>query len=270
MSDDSRARFGAGAAAWAEYNQKPLGRIRREVTWHNLAPHLPDVNGVEAPPRVLDVGGGSGELALRLASDGYRVWLLDYAPAMLDQARRRASDLQDDARTRLTLCLMSVDNAAGAFSPGFFDVITCHTLVEYLPEPHDTLGTLSGLLRGGGLLSLSFVNRHAEVLRQVWSRGDPAGALSRLEASSFCAGLFDVPGVAYTVEEASAWLSDLGFGVMADYGIRSFADYVPPNRLEDEAFFEALLNLELASASRAPYRRMARYVQLVANKEVEV
>jgi S-adenosylmethionine-dependent methyltransferase len=270
MSDDSRARFGAGAEAWADYNEKPLGRIRREVTWHNLAPHLPDAAGAKAPPRVLDVGGGSGELALRLARRGYSVWLLDYAPAMLDQARRRASALQDDVCTRLTLCLMSVDDAVGAFPPGFFDVITCHTLVEYLPEPRDTLSGLSGLLRSEGLLSLSFVNRHAEVLRQVWSRGDPAGALSKLEQGGFCARLFDVPGVAYTVEEASAWLRDLGLTVTANYGVRSFADYVPRDRLNDAAYFEALLGLELAAASRAPYRWMARYVHLIANNKVEV
>jgi 2-polyprenyl-3-methyl-5-hydroxy-6-metoxy-1,4-benzoquinol methylase len=81
MSDDSRARFGAGAEAWADYNQQPLGRIRREVTWHNLAPHLPKVAGEEVPPRVLDAPGASGELALRLARQGYRVWLVPSSPA---------------------------------------------------------------------------------------------------------------------------------------------------------------------------------------------
>lgn len=270
MSDDSRARFGAGAEAWAEYNEKPLGRIRREVTWHNLAPHLPDVARTEAPPRVLDVGGGSGELALRLARRGYSVWLLDYAPAMLDQARQWASAAQDDVCTRLTLCLMSVDDATAAFSPGFFDAITCHTLVEYLPEPRDALNGLAGLLRSGGLLSLSFVNRHAEVLRQVWSRGDPAGALCKLEQGGFCARLFDLPGIAYTEEEASGWLNGEGFSVTARYGVRAFADCVPAARLEDAAFFDALLDLELAAASLTPYRSMARYVHLIANKEVEI
>ena len=90
MNEDTRARFDAGAKTWAGYNAKPLGRIRREVTWCNLVPHLPAVTDAEDPPRVLDAGGGSGELALRLAQRGYRVWLLDYAPAMLHQAQRAA------------------------------------------------------------------------------------------------------------------------------------------------------------------------------------
>ncbi|NIV36573.1 MAG: hypothetical protein GWN58_46210, partial [Anaerolineae bacterium] len=86
--------------------------------------------------------------------------------------------------------------ASEAFAPGFFQVVTCHTLVEYLKQPQATIGELTGLLSVGGLLSVSFVNRHAEVLRRVWSQGDPAGALERLEDGSFCAGLFGVSGQA--------------------------------------------------------------------------
>jgi hypothetical protein len=52
--------------------------------------------------------------------------------------------------------------------------------------------------------------------------------------------------------------------------MRSFADCVPADRLEDAAFFDALLDLELAAANRRPYRSMARYVHLIVNKEVEL
>jgi hypothetical protein len=38
--EDSKARFDAGAAAWGEYNQTPLGRMWREITCHHLAPYL--------------------------------------------------------------------------------------------------------------------------------------------------------------------------------------------------------------------------------------
>jgi S-adenosylmethionine-dependent methyltransferase len=266
MHDEAQARFDAGAEDWTRYNQKPLGRIRHEVTWHNLAPHLPAITDEADPPRVLDAGGGSGELALRLAECGYRVWLLDYAPAMLEQARRAAQGLPDEAQSRLSYCQLPADEASNAFALGFFQLITCHTLIEYLLRPQTTLRVLTSLLRDGGLLSLSFVNRHAEVLRQVWSRGDPAGALTRLEEGTFCAKLFDVPGRAYTAEEASAWLDELGLTATASCGVRCFADYVSPEHLDDPEFLEALLRLELAAATRPPYRSLARYVQLIARK----
>jgi S-adenosylmethionine-dependent methyltransferase len=271
MTRDSKTRFNSGAEVWANYNRQPLGRIRCGVTWHNLVRHLPEIADLQNPPRVLDAGGGSGELALRLAQRGYRVWLMDYAPAMLDQARRAAQCLPDASRAHLTFCLMSADEAADTFAPGFFDAITCHTLIEYLPNPQDTLRTLVGLLREGGLLSLSFVNRYAEVLRQVWSHADPAGALAKLEeGGSFCASLFDISGMAYTSGEVSLWLANLGLTVAAICGVRCFADYVPRERLDDPQFFDALVRLEKAAACRLPYMLQARYVHLLSHKNVEL
>ena len=213
-SADSQVRFNTGAEAWTDYNLKPLGRIRQEVTWNNLSPHLPDMTVLDYAPRVLDVGSGSGELALCLAQQGYGVWLTDYAPAMLDQARQAAQDLPAGVRARLTFCPMSVEEASEAFAPHFFDAITCHTLIEFLPDPQSSLKALVSLVRDGGLLSVSFVNRHAGVLRQVWSIADPQGALAALETDEFCATLFDVPGVAYTAEEVGGWLREAGLSMI--------------------------------------------------------
>jgi S-adenosylmethionine-dependent methyltransferase len=269
MVEQAQPRFNVGAAAWAAYNQGPLGRIRQHVTWHNLAPYLPGAGDPHQPRRVLEAGGGSGELAIRLVEQGYAVWLLDYAPAMLDQARQAATALPDEVSDRLTLCPMKVEDAHTAFPPGSFDIITCHTLIEYLPDPPAVLRVLCALLRDGGLLSVSFVNRHAQVLRRVWSMGDPAGALSALEDDTFCAALFGVPGVAYAAEQVEGWLSALGFRGIATCGVRVFADYVPRHRLDDPCFFQALLRLEQAVAGRAPYRALARYAHIVACKDIE-
>ena len=268
MLQDAQARFDAGAEAWSRYNQRPLGRIRREVTWHNIAPYLPQAVDGQDPPRVLDAGGGSGELALRLAQRGYRIWLLDYAPAMLDQARQAAQALPKDVQARMTFCLMPVSDVHDSFAPGFFDVILCHTLIEYLPDPVDALRGLATSLRDGGLLSLSFVNRHAEVLRQVWSRCDPAGALTKLEGGVFCASLFDLSGVSYTAQEVSGWLVDMGLTITENLGVRIFADYVPDERLDENEFFDALLRLEIVSAAQLPYQLLARYVHLLAHNNV--
>lgn len=264
MAQDTQSQFDDGAEAWAAYNQKPLGRIRREVTWSNLVPHLPPVLDPDEPPRILDAGGGSGELALRLAYHGYRVCLLDYAPAMLDQARHAARQLPGEARSRLSFCCMAVDDVPQSFAPGPFDAVACHTLIEYLPDPRATLGTLRCLLRAGGVLSVSFVNRHAEVLRQVWARADPAGASALLDGGTFSASLFGLSGDAYTTGQVSAWLVELGLADVATYGVRAVADYVPRERLEDTVFFESLLQLERDVASRPPYNALARYIQLVA------
>ena len=260
--------FDKGAKAWADYNRRPLGRIRHEVTWHNLVRYLPRLWAAStARFGVLDAGGGSGELALRLARHGYQVWLLDEAPAMIERARQAARALPSEQRSLLTLCPLTVADAPATFAPGFFDVIACHTLIEYLPEPRGALSDLAGLLREGGLISVSFVNRHAEVLRRACLGTDPAGALAALEDGAFCARLFDLTGRAHLAEEVSAWLAGLGFTVAETCGIRAFADLVPSAKLEEPGFFEALLELELAVASLTPFKDVARYRQVIATRE---
>jgi S-adenosylmethionine-dependent methyltransferase len=270
---ESKTRFDAGAEAWESYNRTPLGRIRREVTWYNLAPYLPPIANPDDPPCVLDAGGGTGELAVHLAQLGYQVWLLDCAPAMLDLARKTVQELPDVVRARLSFCLMDAEDAPLAFPPGFFDAISCHTLIEYVPEPRRALNSLARLLRDGGLLSLSFRNRHRarplvarEALRQNLSRGDPAGALAALDEGPFCASLFNLSGMAYTTQEVCAWLSDLDLAVAAVCGVRLFADFVPPERLYDPEFFDILLRLEKAVAFRPPYMLLARYIHLLSHK----
>ena len=263
---EGETAFHAGAQAWVNYNCTPLGRIRREVTWHNLVPHLPAVVDPEHPPYVLDAGSGTGEMALQLVQQGYRVFLLDCAPGMLDLARQAAETLPANLRARLSTCLMSVDDAPQLFAPGSFDAVTCHTLIEYLPTPRGTLLGLTSLLRDGGVLSVSFVNRHAEVLRRTWLQADPAGAQASLDHTTFCSALFRLEGTAYTADEVETWLSELNLVVTARCGVRMFADYLPRERLEDPAFFDAVLRLEKAVADRPPYPSLARYSHLVAQK----
>ncbi len=107
--------------------------------------------------RVLDAGGGSGELALWFLQEGYRIWLLHYAPGMLDQARRWTRTLPEEACERLSLCEMAVEEVRRAFAGGFFHLIMCHMVIEYLPDPRAALRELVALLGSGGVLSVTFV-----------------------------------------------------------------------------------------------------------------
>jgi 2-polyprenyl-3-methyl-5-hydroxy-6-metoxy-1,4-benzoquinol methylase len=214
---------------------------------------------------MLDAGGGSGELALRLVGCGYRVWLVDNAPAMLDQATQAAQAMPAEARKRLTLCSMAVEDVARTFAPQTFDAVFCHTLIEYLPQPGSTLGALVSLLRPGGLLSVSFVNRHTEVLRAAWFRLDPEAALAALQGpATFSAALFGIQARAYTFEEVAGWLHALGLVIVATCVVRALADYIPADRLAEPAFFDALLRLEQAVAAQPPFNQVARYVQILA------
>jgi SAM-dependent methyltransferase len=99
-----------------------------------------------APARVLDVGTGSGYMALAAASLGHRVTAIDLAPTMLDV-------LVDHAAARgLAVDARLGDAVAPEFPPASFDAVTSRHLLWTLRQPATAMANWRELLRPGGRL----------------------------------------------------------------------------------------------------------------------
>jgi ubiquinone/menaquinone biosynthesis C-methylase UbiE len=101
-----------------------------------------------APQDVLDVGCGTGFLALRFAELGHTVTGIDLAPQMIDQARRKAeeADRQIDFR---------VGDAAALDCPDeCFDWVVARHVIWNLPDPQRAVDEWLRVLRPGGHLVL--------------------------------------------------------------------------------------------------------------------
>src|SRR4051794_30822434 len=72
---------GIDAVPHLQWHLSPLERLRHSLTEANLARHWGD-----EPCHVLDVAGGNGVTAVRLATQGHEVTVLDPAGAMLNTA----------------------------------------------------------------------------------------------------------------------------------------------------------------------------------------
>ena len=103
---------------------------------------------------VLDVGCGGGLLSESLAKEGAKVTALDLAPELIKVAKlhRLESGVAVDYR------LQSVETLA-AERPGTFDVITCMEMLEHVPDPSAIITACAMLLKPGGQLFLSTLNR---------------------------------------------------------------------------------------------------------------
>jgi 2-polyprenyl-6-hydroxyphenyl methylase / 3-demethylubiquinone-9 3-methyltransferase len=105
--------------------------------------------------RVLDVGCGGGLLAESLARAGAQVAAIDLAPGMVETARLHALDsgLEIDYRVESAEQLLT-SNAAK------FDVLTCMEMLEHVPDPAATIAVFGKLVRPGGHVFISTINRN--------------------------------------------------------------------------------------------------------------
>ena len=143
-------KFGALANRWWDpegpqkalhaLNPVRLGYVSQRVGLHGAA--------------VLDVGCGAGLLSEALAKEGAEVVAIDLAPELIKVARlhRLESGVEADYR------LQSVESLA-AEAPGSFDAITCMEMLEHVPDPSAIIGACATLLKPGGRLFLSTLNR---------------------------------------------------------------------------------------------------------------
>jgi 2-polyprenyl-6-hydroxyphenyl methylase/3-demethylubiquinone-9 3-methyltransferase len=153
-------RFGSLASTWWD----PNGPSR---ALHDLNPVRCEYvarQAVLSGARVLDVGCGGGLLAEAMAARGARVTAIDMSPEVLTVARLHAleSGVAVDYRE------ISAEALADA-EPGAYDVVTCMEMLEHVPDPESVLRACARLLKPGGMLVASTINRtpHAFALAIV-------------------------------------------------------------------------------------------------------
>ena len=100
------------------------------------------------PIDALDAGCGTGFLSLELAARGHRVSGVDFAPAMLEAARRKA------AAQRLSVRFEEGDAEQLPFPPGSFDLVISRHVLWTLPHPEAAIDEWIRVLRPGGRLAI--------------------------------------------------------------------------------------------------------------------
>ncbi|WP_330334663.1 class I SAM-dependent methyltransferase [Streptomyces sp. NBC_00536] len=147
MSDPTAAITAYWDAAASAFDDEPDHGLRREDTrtaWARLLS-----SWVPAGPLdVLDVGCGTGSLALLLAEAGHRVTGVDLAPRMVDQAEAKL------AAAGLPGRFLVGDAAVPPTGPERYDVLLSRHLLWTLPNPEGALREWVARLRPGGRLVL--------------------------------------------------------------------------------------------------------------------
>jgi 2-polyprenyl-6-hydroxyphenyl methylase/3-demethylubiquinone-9 3-methyltransferase len=110
-----------------------------------------------AGKKVLDVGCGGGILAEAMAKQGAQVRGIDLSEKALRVAKLHLLDSQLPVGYESA----SAEDYAAAHA-GEFDVVTCMELLEHVPEPSSMVAACARLVRPGGQVFFSTINRNAK------------------------------------------------------------------------------------------------------------
>jgi len=105
--------------------------------------------------RVIDVGCGGGLLTEGMAARGAQVTGIDMGKSPLSVARLHQHESGLEIDYRQITAEQIADEQAGSF-----DIVTCMEMLEHVPEPAMTIFSSAKLLKDGGHLFLSTINRN--------------------------------------------------------------------------------------------------------------
>jgi SAM-dependent methyltransferase len=236
---------------------------RTAVVWDALRETLAEAAGPDEVARVVDIGGGTGGLAVRAAQLGHRVTVVDPSPDALAILARRADE--SGVAELVTAQQGDLGTLPGLVPAGGADVVLCHGVLEIVDDVPAALAAIAGVLRPGGVLSLLVNQRHAAVITRAMA-GHFGQARAILDPGPDTgSGPVGGSGRRFTAEEVTAVLDDAGFDTRAMHAVRVFVDLVPSSLVDLEpGAAERLVELEQAVANRPEYLPLATQIHALA------
>jgi SAM-dependent methyltransferase len=202
---------------------------------------------------VVDLGGGTGGMAMVLGAAGYRVRVVDPSPdALAALERRTAEEGLGEAVTGVQGDATDLVDLVGL---GSADLVVCHKVLEVVEDPPEALAAIARVLRPGGALSLVVAQRHAAVLTQAL-----AGHIAQAHRTWNDTDRLDREKVLRLVVAA-------GFEVATTHGVGAVADHVTEATLDAESGSHAeLLALETEVATDPAFQALAPHLHVLAVK----
>jgi S-adenosylmethionine-dependent methyltransferase len=209
---------------------------------------------------IVDVGGGTGGLAVPFAALGHNVTVVDPSPDALAAAKRRAAEVS----TQLSVVqgeAAIVDNLVGL---AVADLVICHNVLEYVDSPADAMDAIGRVLRPAAAVSVLASNAVAAILHRALA-GRFADARNMLADADHAADP-DLPR-RFTLPELTRLVEGAGLRAGEAHGLHIFSGLVPGALIDgDAAAAEGLRSLESAAATYPPLRDIAARLHLLAHR----
>ncbi|MBC7630517.1 methyltransferase domain-containing protein [Aeromicrobium sp.] len=245
-----------------------MGPVRTELMWQAVVDAV-EVASDAVPGEglnVLDLGGGTGSDAVRLAHLGHRVTVVDPSPDALASLHRRGVEaglehtvrgIQGDAADLLD----HVEQSS-------IDLVICHGVLEHVDDPGQALATVATVLRPGGHASVVVSGRNAAVTARALA-GDFIAAQTLLGTTSTTWDTQTMGPRRFVLEEVQELLGAHGFVTVATNGLRVFADLVPSAIVDTEpGARDALYALERLVRTSSDFTSLSAGLQSIARLDL--
>lgn len=193
------------------------------------------------PLDVLDLGGGTGGVAVPLGEAGHHVTVVDPSPDALAALRRRAHE------SRIEDHVVGIqgdgDSLGAVLGDRQVDLVCCHGTLEVVDDPAATLAAAAAALRPGGRLSLLVSGRLAVVFAKAIA-GEFAQARAALTDPSGRWGSTDPLPRRFDVDQLESLLTDAGFTDVTVRGTSILGHLVPAAHIDSDADRAALAELD--------------------------
>jgi S-adenosylmethionine-dependent methyltransferase len=238
--------------------------IRTAVVWDALQSALATRAAArpDQPIQVVDLGGGTGGLAVRLAELGHQVVVVDPSPDALASLERRAAEVGVTDAVRGVLG--DADTLLDLVGPDSADVVTCHGVLEVVDAPGQALQAVAAVLRPGGFLSLLATQRSGAVLARALA-GHLADAQAIFLDPDGRWGEADPVPRRFDRHQLEELLGAAGLTVVDVHGVRTFADHVSSAVVDGEpGAAEELQRLEMAVSTHPDFMAVAAQLHVLA------
>jgi len=247
---------------------KERGRPRTStVLWEGVQQLLAGTTaGPDGPTTglsVVDLGGGTGGLAARVAALGHRVVVVDPSPDALAALERRT--VEAGLADRVRAVQGDATDLSALLPAGSVDVLLCHGVLEVVDDPAAALRAAHDVLRPGGRLSLLVAQWPATVLARA-AGGHLDQALHVLSDPDHRWSPNDPLRRRFDRASATELARAGGFTVTAVEGTRTFGDVVPPASTRSEADLALLHELEAVASRSEELLALAGHLHLHARR----
>ncbi|WP_100641625.1 methyltransferase [Alteromonas facilis] len=226
------------------------GQLRQAVLESRLTPIL----NTEPSLSLIDIGGGTGEMARFALNLGHSVLINDISNEAIELAKSKLSEFSHASFSCDDLHNIEAEPA---------DLVLCHAVLEWTIKPFEVLAKVKSLIKPGGLLSLTFFNYDAALFGNALY-----GNFDLIRQGMVTKNRVRLnPNNAQRPKDILAHLAK-DYDILSTAGIRCFHDYMR-DREHQTLKYSELLALELEYAEKEPYKWLGKYFHIIARHQPE-